>query len=265
MKLNPFKSHLFWFVLIGIGIFVADALREPVDTIIVDEGVAQRVASLWESQMQRPPTQDELANLLESWIEEEILYREAMRLELDADDVIIRRRLVQKISFIAEESSLEEPTDEVLLDYLQTNAARYQLPARFTFSQLLFTSASAATEALATVSALDNWRTLGEPTLLNPSYADRNKREVISAFGNEFADALATLTPNGTWQGPIQSDFGYHLVRLDQVREPASPGFETVRNLVLSDYLFDMRQNARANYLNSIKSGYRVEWQLSEQ
>lgn len=265
MELNPFKSHLFWFVLIGIGIFVADGLRTPVDTIVVDQGVAQRVANLWQSQMQRAPTEIELVNLLEGWVEEEILYREALRLELDADDVIIRRRLVQKISFIAEESSLEEPTDPVLMEYFETNASRYQLPARYTFSQLLFTSATEATQALTTVSVRDDWRTLGEPTLLNPSYAGRDTREVISAFGNDFANALTTLKPDGAWQGPIQSDFGYHLVRLDVLAEPALPAFETVRNLVLSDYLFNMRQNARANYLATIKSGYRVEWLLSEQ
>ncbi|XOV87804.1 MAG: peptidyl-prolyl cis-trans isomerase [Pseudomonadota bacterium] len=263
MRPNPFKSHLFWFVLIGVVIFVADSFREPVDTIVVDEGVAQRVANLWQSQMQREPTPEELANLLENWIEEEILYREALRLELDADDVIIRRRLVQKISFIAEESSLEEPTDAILKGYFETNAARYQIPARYTFSQLLFSSAAAATNAIAAAGASDNWRMLGEPTLLNPSYADRDRREVISAFGNAFADALVTLKPDGTWQGPIRSDFGYHLVRLDEVADPASPDFETVRNLVLSDYLFAMRQDARNNYLNSIKSGYRVEWHLS--
>ena len=92
MKL--FKNHLFWFVLLGVLIFVIDKQAiDPLDTIIVDVALERRVAGLWAAQMQREPTATELEHRVAEWIIEEIWQREARRLNLAEDDEIIRRRI----------------------------------------------------------------------------------------------------------------------------------------------------------------------------
>ena len=58
------------------------------------------------------PTTRELDGLIEDYIQEEIMYREAMAMGLDRDDAIIRRRLRQKMEFLSEDIAASiVPTD----------------------------------------------------------------------------------------------------------------------------------------------------------
>ena len=96
--MNPLKSHVLWFVVLGIVIFVIDEqTSDPLDTIVVDAALERQLAALWTAQVQREPTKEEIANLVEDWITEEIWRRESIRLSLDEEDEIIRRRMIQKM------------------------------------------------------------------------------------------------------------------------------------------------------------------------
>ena len=102
------RDPLVWFVLIGLILFGADHyLNNQEDQIIVDEVVRQRLATLWQTQSGNPATAQEVDSLVQSWLKEEIMFREAMRLGLDRDDTIVRRRLIQKLSFLSEEVGIE--------------------------------------------------------------------------------------------------------------------------------------------------------------
>lgn len=83
-------------------------LVNPSDPVIVDDTVRNQIATLWETQMGKEPDAAELQSLVNHWMREEIFYREALRLGLDRGDTIVRRRLVQKLEFLAQEVNEDE-------------------------------------------------------------------------------------------------------------------------------------------------------------
>lgn len=261
MRPNPFRSGLFWFVVLGLAIFVFNARsRHRDDVIVVDAGVTSRIAAQWQAQMQRPPTSEELDGLVRDWIDEEIWYREARRLELDEGDTIVRRRLVQKIQFIAEQPAATAPDEATLRQYFEQHSLDYSLPERYSFAQVFFRDKSAAEDLPAALQQGKDWRALGAPSMLSATYSLRSEREIATAFGESFASSLAELPSSPDWQGPVRSEFGWHWVRLDERRSSELPPFEEVRERVESDYAYRAREQARQRYLEGLKAHVDVEW-----
>ncbi|MGI9322529.1 MAG: peptidyl-prolyl cis-trans isomerase, partial [Pseudomonadales bacterium] len=257
-----FKSSFLWFLIIGGLIFYLDAqFNRAGEDIVVDERVVTRIASLWQQQMDRPPSDYELRNLINNWIDEEMLFREAKRLSLDREDIIVKRRLVQKMQFIAEEADVAEPTEGKLRDYFEEHQEKYLLPRRFTLSHVFYRERPGADASAALAAARDNaWRSLGDATMLRPSYVQRSQRELATDFGMAFAEAINALTAAPGWQGPIKSEFGWHLVRLESIAEPATPAYITVRNQVLNDFLFKEKSQAKQRQLDKLRRHYNVIW-----
>jgi hypothetical protein len=264
VRVNPLRSHLFWFVIIGASIFAIDgAVRDQSQDIVVDEAVIARIANLWQGQMQRTPTDAELDGLIQDWIDEEMLFREAKRLGLDEDDVIIRRRLVQKIYFIAEESAIDKPTESDLRSWFRQHPDRFQLPERFSFSQVFFNSMDEASRHTSdVVEAGDSWQSLSAPSMINASYRLRNIKEIQTVFGRNFAEAVNELDRGREWHGPIASEFGWHLVRLDDRHASEVPDFDAVRTDVLNDYLYAARTLARDALMSELRHRYDVSFRF---
>ena len=102
------------FVVVGGVIFAAWlALRRPgtpstePETIVVPAGEIAHIAGIFERTWQRPPTPDEMRGLLDAFVKEEVYSREGRKLGLDQDDIVIRRRLQQKMEFYIEPSAAE--------------------------------------------------------------------------------------------------------------------------------------------------------------
>lgn len=214
------KEPVVWFMLVALVLFAAEgAISSRQDAIIVNDKVTARISALWTAQMQRPASEQELDSLLNNWINEEMFYREALRLGLDQNDTIVRRRLVQKYNFLMEEIEAEEITEQELLEFYQRSQEKYHIPERVTFANILFKERNQATRALATVTNEDDWRSLGVATLLPDRYVRKSDKEVGYALGSAFASDLTKITDNN-WAGPIQSSYGYHLIRIEN-RLPA--------------------------------------------
>ena len=95
------REPLVWFLVTGVLLFAGNSyLNPPREGIVVDSQLRAQLASLWQTQMGREPSSSERESILQSWLEEELLYREAVRMNLADDDVIVRRRLVQKLEFL---------------------------------------------------------------------------------------------------------------------------------------------------------------------
>ncbi len=136
-------------MVLGIVIFVIDEqISDPLDTIVVDVALERQLATLWAAQVQREPTEEEIASLVDDWVTEEIWRRESIRLSLDEEDEIIRRRMIQKMQFIAEQEAELAPTEEELRAYYAANSEKYEIPPSVSFEQLQFQSREAATGAL---------------------------------------------------------------------------------------------------------------------
>jgi hypothetical protein len=236
-------------------------------SVTIGEGEVRWVRETFASQWQRNPSGEELATLLATLVEEELLAREARALGLDQNDTIVRRRLAQKLTFLVDDTSrIVDPDDTALRRFHGEHAARYQSVPNATFRQVYFSperradAAGDAAAALTSISATAGEGKTppgGDPLLLEAAYADLDKKAVEALFGADFAEALFALEP-GRWTGPLKSAYGIHLVQLTRLR-PAEPGrFEDVREVVLGDWRRERERETKAAYLARLRDKYGV-------
>ena len=194
---------LMLFLLLGLAVFLAERMvggRGGEDaTIVVDARQIDRLHKLWFTQTRRPPTDFELDALVQDHVREEVLYREALRLGLDRDDTIIRRRLAQKMGFLMDDTArIDEPGDDALEAFYEANRQRYLEPRRTTFRHVYVKRDRADSGRLAeellrrlTSEPEVNWRALGDPFMLQREYAERSDAELAELFGGAFTEQLA--------------------------------------------------------------------------
>lgn len=203
--------------------------------------------------MGRPPTGAELAGLVRTDVREEVLTREALRLGLDRDDPVIRRRLVAKMDEIAgAEAETAEPSEAELARWLAEHPERFGGDARWTFEQSAFSTEAAARAALA------SGQRAGLGLDLPAKVAEMPSDEVRRTFGIQFADGLARFDPADHWQGPLPSGLGWHLVRVEARDSGKAPPLAEVRREVEDDWRSATMQARRDAAHRLLASGYRV-------
>ena len=106
------------------------------------------MAALFQSQWRRDPTPDEFGRLVEQKVQSEVLYREAMAMGLDKNDEIVKRRMAQKMQFLAEDvAAAREPTTDELKSWFEKNSAKFAMPPRLSFRHLYFSPDRRGTRA----------------------------------------------------------------------------------------------------------------------
>jgi hypothetical protein len=257
------------FLLIGLALFGAYRWVSPRDSgggrIVITQGILDDLVTQHVAARGRQPSTSELHHLIESYVRDEILYREGMRLGLERDDIVVKRRVRQKIEMIAEEdAATRAPTDADLSAYLVANPARFARPAVFTFEQV-FIGESRSGPAVVHVVAVtrDALRRgvaseeLGKPTLL-PHRMTRTPADLVARdFGPVFAAALEQA-PVGEWVGPIDSSFGAHYVRVSDRTPAAAPQLAAVRDQVVREWENERRQRARNDAYTKMRGAYQV-------
>ncbi|MCY4012464.1 MAG: peptidylprolyl isomerase [Gammaproteobacteria bacterium] len=261
------RDPLLVFLLVGAGIFGAHAwLGGDADdrVIVVPQSQIDRLGFLWETQMGRPPSPAELDALIDDHVREEVMVREAQRLRLDEDDAIIRRRLAQKLSFLTEDvATLEPPAADELLAYFEDNRGRYATPAVATFSHIYFSPdrrEDPRGDASRTLEVLDAdaWRKAGDPFMLGRTYAHANMSRIERDFGTGFVAALDGLAASPDWQGPVESAYGFHLLRVDAKSPALGADYESVASRVARDLDAARRAAANAAYFEELMRQYTV-------
>ena len=208
--------------------------------IVVDEARISALAAGFERTWQRPPTDEELRNLVESWVREEIYFREGIAMRLDEGDPVVRRRIAQKMSFISDGLLSVTPEEAELQAWLDDNVDAYRIPARYTLRQVFIDpeqhgdqlDAVAGTAMAALIRGDGDG--IGDATLLPGALADASSTEIERTFGSEFARALETL-PAGVWSGPVASAFGLHIVIIESKEAARVPSLDEVRVAVERD------------------------------
>ena len=252
------RQPLLWFLVISACLFLADALiPEPRDQILVSDAQRARLALLWKTQTGEDVSEQELDSLVTSWVEEEVLFREAIRLGLDQDDSIVRRRLVQKLGFIAEAGSSVEPEISELESFYAENILQYTLPLRYSLRQMYFKTQDNAQGQFARSQLGNDISAAGESSMLNASYAFRSALDIDATFGSGFAAKLESL-PANQWQGPIESSFGYHLIFITTIHDVEAAPLASIFDRVLSDYQQFQKLSARQSYVNNLMDDYEI-------
>jgi hypothetical protein len=265
-----YKEPLLHFLIIGAMIFVLFSIvnkEEAVTTgnnILVSTADIERLSGNWARKWNRPPTETELQGLIESYIKEEVYYREALALGLDQNDTILRRRLMQKMEFLSNDlAELNTPDETALNKYFLDNQEKYELPARVSFTHIYFSldkrGAKASEDAKSVLSGLNVLRApeLGDSFMMEYDFVQETPFEVERLFGDVFAETLFTLEP-GVWQGPIESGYGHHLVRITEKIEARLPELASVIDKVRTDLMFEQRQKMNKEIYEKFKERYEV-------
>lgn len=270
MNKSPFRRLLHalvtdrfvWFLVIGLLLFGLDRWRQDADDyhIIVDLPLLEKLAAQWQGQTQRLPDANELDALVEGYVREEILVREARRLNLDQDDVIIRRRLAQKYEFFLADADVPtEPDADTLGAFFEVNRARYRLPETFSFNHVFFENENEAHAAVTQLNADDtDWRSLGRPFMLNRSYRTVTAERLAVEMGDAFVTALRAA-PEARWSGPVASAFGVHAVKLVARDAGGDVAFDDVVARVARDWQMHQQTAARDAGMNELRAKYKVE------
>lgn len=238
---------------------------QPAGSITISLAEQKNLAALFEKTWRRPPTAAEFKGLIDARLREELLYREALALGLDEGDIVVRRRLVQKVEFIADDLAARvDPSEADLEAFLADNAANYAIEPRLTFRQIYLSEARRGERLMADAEALlGKLKSGADPEVLGdaidlPRAMDKAPTSVIArSFGQDFADAIARLEP-GDWAGPVRSAYGVHLVQVQAKDARRAPSLDEVRDKVERDWREARRQAARAAYLKRLKDKYAI-------
>jgi hypothetical protein len=269
------REPLFHFLLGGAVLFalfgqVGPERTDAPDRVVVSEARVRNLVGAFERLWLRPPSEAELEGLIDDYVKEEILYREALALGLDRDDLVVRRRLRQKMEFLNEDLvDLADPAEADLRAYLEANADAYRVPPRTSFEQVFVDPersgddarqrAAGVLEALRSGDAAGG--SAGDPTLLPRRLERASPREMDDTFGPGFANDVAAL-PEGEWAGPVASAYGLHLVRVGAREAERLPGLDEVRRAVERDWRAQRRREANQRFYEALRDRYQVEVQM---
>lgn len=259
------------FVLLGGLLFAGHSLwqkhiTKADRTIIVSPAEMERQAQIFASENQRQPSDADLEGLLFAHIEEQALMREAKRLGLDEDDTIIRRRLAQKMRFMIDDVSAPElpPIDRLEL-WFEANPGRFVRPQTRSFEHIYLSPRDRSDTVIAEATKLldagvpEDWQSEGDAFMTGRRFTKLARPAVQRDFGTAFAEQLFKLPNNSDWQGPINSAFGVHLVRLTDVADEYLPEFETIQAEVEAVWLDEAKRAENAEALKDLIGSYRVE------
>jgi peptidyl-prolyl cis-trans isomerase C len=276
------REPLLHFVVIGAAIYLLyGAFAEPVmdetdKTIVVSAGEIEWMQSSWQKRWNRPPTDKEMDGLVQQYIRETVLYREALTMGLNQHDQVIRRRLAQKLEFLAKDLvALTPPTDEELQAYFVEHQDRYQEPARYTFTQVFVDPDKRGDATLADAEkikatliaqgdAIDDAGALGDDFMLQNYYPEKDPIEIQKNFGSGFTESLVDLSPE-QWHGPVLSGYGVHLVYVSNVSEPPAPVFAEVRERVTQDWKTDRGEELNEKFYANLRDQYTIVIETPEE
>jgi hypothetical protein len=236
--------------------------------IVVTPGKVEQLMTGFSRTWYRAPRQQEFDALVEDYIREEVLYREALAMRLDKDDTIVRRRMRQKLEFLTEDSAAAvPPTDQDLQKWIDEHPEKFRLEPRLAFSQVYFNASrrgesatAAATKVLAHIKRVGKngaVAELGDATMLPSELPLSRIDEIASMFGDEFVQQLAQLE-TGHWAGPLQSTYGSHLVYVSERAEGSSRPLSEVREAVQREWLAAHRKEVLDSIYSKLREKYVV-------
>lgn len=257
---------LLHFVLIGAAIFLISgqkATEGPLqrNEIVITEGDIDQMLVAWQAQGMPQPSPAAIRGMVEAKIREEVLYREAIAMGLDQDDIIVKRRLAQKMDFLAEDlSALNEPTTEELRAWFKTRSADFARPPRISFRHVYYsfdTRGQNARDVAAREIATPAGPQDGDRFMFQNSYAERTETELRTTFGPGFARDVFTFEP-GRWAGPVESGYGWHAVFVESKTPSTVPTFDEVENEVKAAFLDARRAEFRQEAYRVMREKYKI-------
>lgn len=218
----------------------------------------------WQKQFRRLPTSSELDRLVAERIREEVLYREALQMGLDQGDPAIRRQMAEKVLFMLQDlAAVEQPSDAQLSAFMAANADQYKIPESASFRHVFFDMsrrADAMADARSALATLTNGGAIpvGDNFELGDEFNDLDRPDLARLLGKSFASAVMNTSRDG-WIGPVESDYGVHLLQVSEYRPARTAELAEVRDKVTADYLDSQRETAADRYYQEALQRYSVD------
>jgi hypothetical protein len=264
------REPLVHFLLLGCLLFLLFQWRGGTaggggNRIVVSAGQVASLAAGFERTWMRPPTAAELKGLIDDYVREELAVREATAQGLDQGDVVIRRRLRQKLEFLeAEETGATAPTDSALRAWLTQHPDQFKQEPAVAFRQVFVSvdrrgpaAPTAAEQILTRLRAGADRHAVGDATMLPAEVGLERLSDVTRGFGTQFSEQVWKLEP-GHWSGPVESGFGLHLVYLTEKQPERLLSLDQVRPEVTRDLLHARRQAELDSMYRRLLGRYRV-------
>ena len=264
------QEPLVHFVALSILVFgayqiITSGRQTSERTIVITQTDIERLAALYAVESGVMPTEQDMRAIIIDQVQQEALAREASRLGMADEDTVVQRRLAQKMTFMLSDlGQVSPPSDQVLESWLAANADRFSQPLRLSFDHVFFSDPNDDRIRVVQTELADNsdtnWRSKGDPFMLQRRYAELPDREIVRLFGGEFFTGLRGLAPesDSTWQGPVSSALGTHIVRITSRSEPRMPNLDEVRDAVLRDWSETEQRRRTAEEIDAIVEQYDV-------
>ena len=229
----------------------------------------RQLAVTWLAQGRPAPTPEQLRSLVEQKVTSEILFREAIALGLDRDDEIIKRRLAQKMDFlVADVSAMAPPGPGELETWYEKNSAQFAHPPRISFRHLYFSTdirgagaRNAAAESLIRIAGRPpdspEVTAVADPFMFQSYYGGTTPAQMAKEFGPAFSDALFRLE-RGSWQGPIESGYGWHLIWIDSLERGRIPNYDEVEPDVRKAWQHERYREVKERAIAEMRSRYTI-------
>jgi len=272
LKFALLREPLLQFIVLGAALFgffhlVDKKKADAPERIVVSSARIDNLADGFTRAWRRPPSKEELQGLVDDYIRDEVFYREGRAAGLDRDDVIIRRRVRQKMEFFAEDISAVEPSEAQLAAFLESNPERFKTEDRLSFHQI-FLSATRHAEArdgdikrladeLAHADAAVDTGAFGDTFLLGDEFRAISVSEMAGIFGDGFSKNISVMEP-GHWQGPIASSFGQHFIYITDRLPGSIPPLSTVRDAVRREWSNERRLEAEQKLYAALRDRYDI-------
>ncbi len=269
------REPLVQFLFLGGLIYLAYALVTPQSeednsrTILVSASRVQWMQDSWQKRWNRLPTKQELDGIIQQYIKETVLYNEAIKMGLDKDDGVIRRRLAQQVEFLAKDLVVYTPPAQADLEkYYKEHLDQYKPDVSYSFTQVYFDpdkrgestldDANKVKEKLvAQASMLQNVEGLGDDYMKANYFEANTPMEIRKNFGSGFAESLMELEA-GKWHGPVLSGFGTHLVFVNEIVSPPVPPFDEIKARVLEDWIEQKRESLNEEFYEALEDYYTI-------
>ena len=281
-----FREPLFQFLFIALVLLGGERLinadnygDEQYDILVDDQQLLQFMQL--QARMFRPEearaaldalSAEDRQRLVDDFARSEALFREALALNLDKNDQVIRRRLIQKMNYLVEGfyDDLPPLTDDQLREFYTERQQDYKKAASATFTHAFISSEKRSVEEArqmadqllkklnADKAPFENAPRYGERFLYNRNYVNREDDEIASHFGEDFQRQLFEYSVSDQWLGPLQSHYGWHLVMLVKNSPAYIPSFDEVAPLLLADVRREQQQEIKAEAIDQLISNYQV-------
>lgn len=262
------REPLLHFLLVGSSLFILYSFTNEEgnvapNRIVIGSGKIEQLSENFKRSRMRPPTEAEMTALVENYVREEVFYREALAMGLDQNDPIVRQRMNMKLEFILEDLSSRNITDEKLTLFMQQNPDKFRMPVQISFEQVYLNPDKRkdldadAKQLLVKLNDGVSSEILGDRILLPFDYSLVTQSEIANSFGKRFAEEVMAFTP-GDWIGPVNSEYGVHLLKINKRVEERKPKLRDIRAYVEREYLAKIRKEQKDLAYKKLREGYDI-------